>query len=148
VWPPGSSSYVGLGANGAGAAATTEGAAVSGVARVWSSSRNLFTAAGREVLLVPDTPELAAWLGKREEYRASKFNLIGPPGQPDVVKQRARRTLGYGTGEFEFKNVTPGDYLVLFDTGPKESIARTKVTVPPGETRVEAVIVGDPAMHR
>ena len=109
-----------------------------------------YTATGRLVFLVRDTPAARAWAKKPRmaERAARDLKRMLPPGE----FAEAREVVGYGLGYFEFPDVPPGEWLVcfpvpgdvfepeLFGEVKRETAAVTRVRVdadePPGETWV------------
>jgi hypothetical protein len=124
------------------------GATVVGYAAMQYRSGAIYSSTGRDVLLLPRTPQNLQWFNQRVETgRVPMDEPLGP--SRDLVLQRSGRvTQGYGAGYFEFKDVPPGDYVAFFevpdwqrfpgDAPPKSYtwFPQAKVTVRPGETRV------------
>ena len=117
------------------------GATVSGTAEVQAEGGMLYTAAGREVRLIPRTDAAEAWLGKLVERRRNPPPVPWPgPSEPAEVRSGGRRTMGYGTGQFAFEGVPPGEYFVVFDPqAPAAGVVGGVVTVRPGAGEVSGV---------
>jgi hypothetical protein len=67
------------------------------------------------------------------------YQPIGPDRE-EVLGRGGRYVLGYGTGQFEFTDVPPGNYIVFFQIVGKDVtwFPRAYVTVRAGQEQVNA----------
>ena len=126
--------------------AASTGASVSGVARLTFTDGTVVTSAGRDVLLLPRTPENLQWFEQRVAGGRIKDHPLDRSREM-VLQRSGRFTLGYGTGQFEFTDVPPGQYVAFFQASHAGYtwFPRADVTVTPGQRRVEAGYLAVPS---
>jgi hypothetical protein len=101
-----------------------------------------YHAAGREVWLVPKTPETAKWAANPNYIPVGQQLARGLAAQPSLptvpesVRRVSRMVYGYGLGRFDFEGLPAGAYYILFRPWElKDVYAMTEVSIGPGESR-------------
>jgi hypothetical protein len=119
---------------------SSSGTSVVGVARQAFADGMVLTAAGRDVLLIPRTIQNEDWFEQRIVRAGMKaYQPIGRD-RDEVLARGGRYVLGYGTGQFEFTDVPPGNYIVFFQIVGKDVTwyPRAYVSVRAGQEQVNA----------
>ena len=113
------------------------GAVVSGIAR-----EGEYHAGGKDVVLVRPGEEVFRWVARRREWVGRHGVWAVPdrgPQPPAAVREPVAGVLGQGAGQFVFRNVPAGEYLIVWDlANPTVST----LEVQPGQRVVEDVYAG------
>ncbi len=89
-----------------------------GMATVRGIAATIFnTSTGREVVLIPRNKATEDWIAATNKFRSEEGGIFKfAPSMPKERNKPFRATIGYGMGFFEFTDVPPGEYFVIFDS--------------------------------
>jgi hypothetical protein len=99
------------------------------------------------VLLLPRTPESTRWVANPDRLTGGEAvaDLIkaGPrrPNSPPFVRRIGRLVYGYGAGRFEFNDLPPGDYYIIFRPWELPRVyAVAEVSLGPSEQKTDVEV--------